>query len=163
MEEEDGEELVGDREADVCKLTSDGNNFRDLRLHWLCITEGKSEQMFKEVVLMEVIVALVVDLEEVPYLFRGFGVQDMVLRGMAKSEKKLNLSLFVALEPFLIGLRVSGRVGGRCSAINHIPESLVLKDQGNYLAPVCIVVPIVIKERNLILASLLDLLPPPSP
>ncbi len=130
---------------------SDGNYFRDLRLHWLHIAEGKSEQTFEEVVLTEVVVTLVADLKEVPYLFQGFSIQDVVSRGIAKSKEKLNLSLFVVSAPFSIGLRVRSGVRCRCSAINHIPESLVFEDQGNHLAPVYIVIPIVIEERNLIL------------
>jgi hypothetical protein len=61
--------LVGNGEADVSKLTSDRNNFEDLRLHRLHVIEGVSKQMFKKVVLTEVVIALVMDLEKVPCLF----------------------------------------------------------------------------------------------
>jgi hypothetical protein len=146
--------LVGDRETDVGKLVGDGDDFGDLRLHRFCITEGESEQTFKKVVLTQVIIALVLDLEEIPNLFRGFGVENVVAGGMTEGEEELNLSLLVTLAPVLVGIRVSGRVGHRCSAVDHIPESSVFKDQSNHLAPVSIVVPIVIKEWNLILAML---------
>lgn len=61
--------LVSDRQADVYKLMGDGNNLRGLRLHRFYITEGKSEKMFEEIVLMQVVVTLVADFKEIPYLF----------------------------------------------------------------------------------------------
>ena len=109
-------------------MVSDENDFRDLRLHRLHIVEGESEQMFEEVVLTEVVITLVADLEEVPYFFQCFSVKNMVTRGMAKSKKELNLGLFIASAPVLVVLRISGGVGGRCSAINHVSESSVFKD-----------------------------------
>ena len=131
-----------------------GNDFGDLRLHRFCIAEGESEQTFKEVVLMQVVIALVSDLEEIPNLFQGFGVENVVAGGMTEGEEELNLSLLVTSAPVLVGIRVSGGVGQRRSAVNHIPESSVFEDQSNHLAPVSIVIPIVIEEWNLILAML---------
>jgi len=58
--------LVSDRETNVSELTGDGDNFRNLWLHGIRITEGKSKEMFEKVMLMEVVIALVADSEEVP-------------------------------------------------------------------------------------------------
>jgi len=98
-------ELVSDREADVSKLTSDRNDFGDLRLYRFSIMEGKSEKM-----LAKVIIALVANFEKIPYLFQSFCVKDMILRSTVEHKEKLDLGLFVALAPFKIGLRVSDRI-----------------------------------------------------
>jgi len=69
-------------------------------------------------------------------------------------KEKLDLSLFVILAPFKICLRVGDGVGSWGSAVNHVPKSSVLEDQGNHLIPVSVAIPIVIKEWNLILDCL---------
>jgi len=149
-----GEQLVSNGETDVSKLVGDRDDFRDLWLHRFHIAEGKSEETFKKVVLAQVVITLVLDLEKIPNLFRGFVIENVVMRGMAEGKEKLNLGLLVASAPILIGIRVSGGVGCRCSAINHVPESSMFKDQGNHLTPVGVVVPVVIEEWNLVLAML---------
>ena len=58
--------MIGDGETDVSELTSDRDNLRDLGLHGIGIAEGKSEEMFKKIMLMEVVVALIADLKKVP-------------------------------------------------------------------------------------------------
>ena len=45
---------------------SDRDDLGDLRLHGIGIAEGKSEEMFKKIMLMEVVVALIADSEKVP-------------------------------------------------------------------------------------------------
>jgi hypothetical protein len=121
-------QLVSDGKTNVGKLVGDGNDFGDLWLHRLHIMEGESKETLKEVVLVQVIIALILDLEKIPNLFRGFGIENVVIRGMAEGEKKLNLGLLVVSAPILIGIRVSGGVGHRCSAVDHVPESSMFED-----------------------------------
>ena len=60
--------MISDGKTDISELTSDRHDFRDLQLHRLGVAEGKGEEAFEEVMLAEVIVALVVDPKEVPNL-----------------------------------------------------------------------------------------------
>ena len=103
---------------------------------------------------MEVIITLVSDLKKIPNLFQGFGIENMVMRGTAEGKEELNLGLLVTSAPVLISIRISGGVGCRCSAVDYVPESSMFEDQGNHLAPVGVVVPIVVEEWNLVLAVL---------
>jgi len=75
----------------------------------------------------------------------------VILGSTAEGEEKLDLGFLVAVAPVKVGIRVGSVVRSRGSAINHIPESSVLKNQGNHLAPVCIVVPIIVEEQDLVL------------
>jgi hypothetical protein len=60
--------LISDGKTDISELTSDRHDFGDLRVHRLRVAEGEGEEAFKEVMLAEVIIALVVDPKEVPNL-----------------------------------------------------------------------------------------------
>jgi hypothetical protein len=64
------------------------------------------------------------------------------------------LRLSVISTPVAVGIRVSDGIESRGSAINHIPESSVCKDKGNHLVSVYVVVPIIIKEWDLVLGLL---------
>jgi len=71
--------------------------------------------------------------------------------GTTKNEEELDFSFLVAVAPVKVAIRVGGVVRSGGSAIDHIPESSVTKDQGNHLAPVGIVGLIIVEERDLIL------------
>jgi hypothetical protein len=78
----------------------------------------------------------------------------VIARSTAESEEKLDLSFFVAAAPVEVAFRVDGVVRSEGSAVNHVPESSVVEDQGNHLAPVSVVIPIVVEERDLVLSVL---------
>jgi hypothetical protein len=60
--------LISNGKTNISELISDRYDFGDLRLHRLRVAEGEGEEAFKEGMLAEVIIALVVDSKEVPNL-----------------------------------------------------------------------------------------------
>ncbi len=75
----------------------------------------------------------------------------MIAGSMTESKEELDLGFLVTMVPVKVGVMVGGVVRSGGSAIDYVPESSVLKNQGNHLAPVCVVVPIIVEEQDLVL------------
>ncbi len=91
--------------------------------------------------LLEIVVALVVDLKEVPNLLR---VEYMIQWGAVESGHYLKLGLLITLGPLEVSLGI-GECRGEKRSVNNVPEPFVFEHQGNHLAPLGVVVAIVVK------------------
>ena len=99
----------------------DGEEIGDLRFHWLGVKEWSHEEVFEKVVGAQLAAALVTSLEQVPNIFGGLCIEDVVVRGAAKGENELKVGLLVTLAPLLIGHSVHVGIGRGGNTIDDVP------------------------------------------
>ena len=98
--------MVYNREANICELVGNQHNFCNLGFYRVQVAEGGGEQAFKEVVLPDIIIALVVDSEKAPHIFCQLGIEDVVWQHTVKYGHNLQLGLLITSGPFEMGLSI---------------------------------------------------------
>jgi hypothetical protein len=137
--------LVRDRETNVCELAGSQYNFCNLGFHRIWVAESDGEQAFEEIVLLKVVIALVVNSEEVPHILHRLGIKNVVQGHAVECCHNLQLGLLVMSGSFKVSLSICGH-WGRSWSIDNVPQAFILEHEGSYLAPLCVVVAIVIKR-----------------
>ena len=94
--------------------------------------------------LPEIIITLVADFKEVLNLLYCLHIEYMIQWGAVKSGHYLKLGLLITLGPLEVSLRI-GECWGEKRSVDDVLEPFVFEHQGNYLAPLGVVVTIVVK------------------
>ena len=98
--------MVCNREANIYKLVGNQYDFCNLGFYKVQVAEGGGEQAFKEVVLPDIIIALIVDSEKAPHIFCQLGIEDVVWQHTVKCSYNLQLGLLIISGPFEMGLSI---------------------------------------------------------